>query len=133
MCPVLPVIMQTELNQQLEAMGGDVLNNDLRDLLSTIIRNMEEKDRKIASLEEHVIILSKKVNEIERYSSKDCIIINNLPLMHGSDYWEDVLGFFHAALNIKIDRDQLVACHPLGTIKDVSDPTAFIVKFLFFR
>ena len=132
MCPVPPVIMQTELKQQLEAMGGDVLNNDLRDLLSMIITNMEEKDRKIASLEEHVNILSKKVNEIERYSSKDCIIINNLPLMHGSNYWVDILGFFHAALNIKVDRDQIVACHPLGPIKDVSNPPAFIVKFVYF-
>ena len=115
--------MQTELKQQLEAMGGDVLYNDFRDLLSMIITNMEEKDRKIASLEEHVNILSKKVNEIEeieRYSSKDCFIINNLPLM--SNYWVDVLGFFHAALNIKVDRDQIVACHPLGPIKDVSNP-----------
>ena len=50
--------------------------------------------------------------------------------MHGSNYWVDVLGFFHAALNIKVNRDQLVACHPLGPIKDVSNPPAFIVKFV---
>ena len=51
--------------------------------------------------------------------------------MHGSDYWVDVRGFFHAALKIKVDRDQIVACHPIGPIKDVSNPPAFIVKFVF--
>ena len=52
--------------------------------------------------------------------------------MHGSNYWVDILSFFHAALNIKVDRDQIVACHPLGPIKDVSNPPAFIVKFVYF-
>ena len=72
------------------------------------------------------------MNDIERYSSKDCIIINNLPLVHVTDYWEDVLTFFSNYLNIKVERDSIVACHPLGPIHNPSQPPAFIVKFVYF-
>ena len=72
------------------------------------------------------------MNDIERYSSKDCIIINNLPLVHGTDYWEEVLTFFANYLNIKVERDSIVACHLLGPIHNPSQPPAFIVKFVYF-
>ena len=77
-------------------------------------------------------IPGEKVNDIERYSSKNYIIINNLPLVHGTDYWEDVLTFFANYLNIKVERDSIVACHPLGPIHNPSQPPAFIVKFVYF-
>ena len=48
------------------------------------------------------------------YHERYCIIINNLPLVHGADYWEDVLIFFANYLNIKVERDSIVACHHWG-------------------
>ena len=58
--------------------------------------------------------------------------MNNLPLVHGTHYWEDVLTFFANYLNIKVERDSIVACHPLGPIHNPSQPPAFIVKFVDF-
>ena len=78
------------------------------------------------------IFLKKKVNDLERYSSKDCIIINNLPLRHGSDYVEDVIAFFREAIDISVPRDSMVACQPLGPIRDIKNPPAIIVKFVYF-
>ena len=51
---------------------------------------------------------------MERYSLKDCIIINNLPLVHGTNYWEHVLFFSTITSILKFST---VACHALGPIK----------------
>ena len=104
----------------------------LMNFMEKLIGELEKKQASINKLVSRVQFLEKKVNDIERYSSKDCIIINNLPLVHGTDYWEDVLTFFANYLNIKVERDSIVACHPLGPIHNPSQPPAFIVKFVYF-
>ena len=54
---------------------------------------MEEKNAIIVKLTSRVQFLEKKVNDIERYSSKASIVLNNLTLVQGNDYWEDVFLF----------------------------------------
>ena len=53
----------------------------LFEFLSELVTNLKEKDQFITTLKQEVWCLNKKVNELERYSSKDCIIIQNLPVL----------------------------------------------------
>ena len=57
------------------------LDPKLFEFLSELVSNINEKDQVITTLQKEVCYLNKKVNELERYSSKDCIIIQNLPLL----------------------------------------------------
>ena len=107
------------------------LSNDiepsLKSILQDLLSHVETQRGTIANMKTELIFLKKKVIDLEPYSSKDCIIINNLPLRHGSDYVEDVIAFFREAIDIYVvPRDSMVACHPLGPIRDFKTPQSFL-------
>ena len=83
-------------------------------------------------MKNEIKFLKKKVNDLERYTSKDCVIIKSLPWRHSTDYVEDEIALFREAIDINVPRDSMVACHPVGHIRDIQNPPAIIVKFLFF-
>ena len=64
----------------------------LKDLLQGLIENVNTKDDIIVGLLNRVHFLENKVNEMEIYSSKDCVILQNLPLRSGN-FTQDVLAF----------------------------------------
>ena len=77
--------------------------------------------------------MNKKVNELERYSSKDCIIIQNLPLLSPNQTLvEDVVRLLNEQLQIKVMSSDIVACHFLAPYKVTKDPPPVIVKFVYF-
>ena len=55
----------------------DTVNIDpkLKGLLQWLIENVNTKDDIIVELQNRVHFLENKVNEMERYSSKDCVIL----------------------------------------------------------
>ena len=73
----------------------DTVNFDpkLKDLLQGLIENVKNKDDIIVGLNNRVHFLEYKVNEMERYSSKDCVVLQNLPLRSGN-FTQHVLAFF---------------------------------------
>ena len=44
----------------------------------------------------------RKLNVLERYLFKGCVIINELTLPQGTDYLEDVIAFFGKTIDIKM-------------------------------
>ena len=64
----------------------DTVNIDpqLKGLLQGLIENVKGKDDIIVGLQNRVHFLENKVNEMERYSSKDCVILQKLPLRSGN-------------------------------------------------
>ena len=64
----------------------------LKDLLQGLIENINSKVDIIVGLQNRVHFLENKINEMERYSSKDCAILQNLPLRSGN-FTQDVLAF----------------------------------------
>ena len=98
------------------------IDPSLKSILQDLLSHVETQSGTIANTKNELIFLKKKVNDLERSSSIDCIIINNLPLRHGSDYVEDVIAFFREAIDIYVPRDSKVACHPLGPIRDIKTP-----------
>ena len=102
----------------------------LKSLLQGLIENVTTKDDIIVGLQNWVHFLENKVNEMERYSSKDCVILQNLPLRSGN-FTQDVLAFFNEVMGVEENSYDLKACHPLGPVSR-NQKCAFIVKFVYF-
>ena len=83
-------------------------------------------------MKEDVCYLSKQINEQERYNSKNCIIVSNLPLTSGISNFKDVTQFLREYLGIVVQETDLQACHPLGKFTDRRQPPNVIVRFLHF-
>ena len=107
-------------------------SSSLINQIQSLLAHVQTQNNTIAYMKNEIIFLKTEVNDLERYPSKDCVIINNLPLRHGTDYVEDVIAFFGKTIDINVHRDSIVACHPLGPIRDTQNPPAIIVKFLYF-
>ena len=69
------------------------INPKLKGLLQGLNETVKDKDDIIVGLQNQVHFLENKVNEMERYSSKDCFILQNLPLRSGN-FTQNVLAFF---------------------------------------
>ncbi len=96
------------------------------EIFQALTANIKEKDGIISQLQNDVRYLCKNFNEQERYSSKTCVIIRNLPLVTGVSYVADVIDFLQKYLGISIKEWDLQACHPLAR----SDKPNVIVKFV---
>ena len=120
-----------DLVQELNKLGNKI-QPELQEFLSKLIQNLQEKDKTIETLEQKVAYLETSVNRIERYTSKDSIIIQNLPLISGNNLVADVINFFSRVFQTQVNEQDLVACHFLGQVKDIKFPPPVIVKFVHF-
>ena len=111
----------------------DTVNIDpkLKGLLQGLIENVKGKDDIIVELQNRVHFLENKVNEMERYSSKDCFILQNLPLRSGN-FTQDVLTFFNEVMGVEANSYDLKACHPLHGPVSQNQKCVVIVKFVYF-
>ena len=91
-------------------------------------------DYQITDLQNKVTDLERRVTEQEIYSSKDSIIIENLPTKNGIVLLisEQVSFFFKRFLGYKTFPGRLKACHYLVT-RNKTKPAPVIVKFIYFE
>ena len=97
-----------------------------------ICENLKTKDAQLIRLQNEIEYLREKVNDVERYTSKDTIIFRNLPLLSNKDVTTDVIEFIRNVLHVEVTSGDLVACHELGRIVDINEPPPIIAKFLYF-
>ena len=107
------------------------------DKLSSIILKfneiIQERDSEITLLRNKVADLEARVIEQEIYCSKDCLIIENLPIEdRNAPPFHQVCHFFQKFLNHETRPNNFKACHYLGKWQKNTFPPAVIVKFLFF-
>ena len=105
----------------------------LRLLFEQLYKLLETKDRDITDLKNQVQSLEERVNEIEKYSSKDCLIIDNMPL--GDSKWNleiQVCNFLKNYLNYESHPSNFKACHFLGKFEAGKKQPPVIVKFIYF-
>ena len=107
------------------------LDSKTKDLFESLVICLQGKDSEIRNLSNRVIYLEVRINELERYSSKDCVIIQNLSMLHGNII-RDVLDLFNNILGLDVSDYDLKACHPLG-IMCRNQKTSVIVKFVYFE
>ena len=120
----------TEISKQLDSIQD--MNPKLRTFLISKGKRLESQQDEITELRSEVHFLKNKLNDVERYQSKDCTIFRNLPFLFNRNVTEDVDHFVKTALGVQMDCSALAACHPLGRIYDARQLPAIIAKFVYF-
>ena len=107
----------------------DVLLNGLHKFLSKLIA----KDEIILQLQNPFTELESRVLETKKFSSKDCLIIENMPDVDGNlPIATKVCAFFDLYLNSKTYETLFEACHYLSSPRIGRKWPAIIVKFVYF-
>ena len=104
-----------------------------KELMKRLLEKLDERDDRIKHLENEMTDLSKRVNQLERYSSKDCVVITNFPIQAQESLVSDVISFFAKYLRVTISPHAIKACHFLGKLMGVAKPPPVIVKFVYFH
>ena len=108
-------------------------NSNLKAIIQHLLKKLEEKDDQIRLLTNRVVDLEQRVNECEKYSSKDSIIFDNLPLRNdNTPLSHQVCDFLQKYLNFTTHPQNFKACHVLGKWKDTNSPPGVIIKFLYY-
>ena len=103
-----------------------------KDLLSKT-ETIKKQKAQISELRNEVTDLKERISEQEKCSSKDTIIINNLPLLQDADLVSSVLYFFKTFMDIQLLQEDLKACHVLGKCSDINKPPPVVVNFVYFH
>ena len=74
---------------------------ELKEFFSMICENLKTKDEQLIRLQNEIEYLREKVNDVERYTSKDTIIFLNIPLLSNKDVTTDVIEFIRNVLHVK--------------------------------
>ena len=119
----------TDLKQEIEQLE----DNGIKGIFNKILSKLIDKDEIILQLQNRVTELESRVLETEKYSSKDCLIIENMPEVDGNlPLATKVCAFFDLYLSWKTDESSFKACHYLSSPKFGRTPPAIIVKFVYF-
>ena len=95
-------------------------------------QSLTETEGKLRELKDITAKLEQSVIDQERYTSKDCLIIDNLPIF--DQQWpmiDNVLKFVEQFLGFTVNFADIKACHPLPRKLNQAIPPV-IVKFVYF-
>ena len=96
-------------------------------------KEVREKDSKLEEMPCEIEALEERVGKQEQYSSKDTIIIDNLPIYDVSlPLLGNVLNFLECFLDYRLQIGDIKACHLLPKTVKQSVPSV-IVKFVYFH
>ena len=95
---------------------------ELKEFLYMIFENLKTEDAQLIRLQNEIEYLPEKVNDVERYTSKDTNIIRNLTSLSNKDVTTDVIEFIRNMLYVENTQGELVACNELGRIVDINEP-----------
>ena len=118
----------------LENINNSVNDPQFKLILTTLCNEIKARDTVIGNLKSKIESLEERISTQEQYTSKDCIIFENLPLIRSEkplshqvcDFLRDYLNFYTTPSNFK-------ACHLLSKWDNIKKPPAVIVKFIYFH
>ena len=110
---------------------SETLDEPSKEILKNPNKENFAKNTRIAELESEVAQMKIKVNQLEIYQSKDCLIFRNLPFSSNETYLSDLIDLIRSLLNVKTEPRDLKACHLLGRGLPFNPPPA-IAKFVYF-
>ena len=79
----------TEISKQLDSIQD--WNPTLKSFLISMAKCLESQQDEITELRSDVQLLKNKLNDVERYQPKDCVIFRYLPLLSNRNVAEDVV------------------------------------------
>ena len=109
------------------------LDKSIKDILLHLAQEIQCKSNEINDLKSRVNYLEAKSNELERYLSKDTIIIKNLPIGYQNSLLHDVILFFKLVFHMDLTPRDIKACHPLGPVRDFNQPPPIVIKFVYYE
>ena len=109
-------------SEQIQAFDSELLKEYLLLLTKDFLNKTEtikKENAQIRELRNEITGLKERISEQEKCSSKDTIIISNLPLLQDI-LVSSVLHFFKTFLDVQLLREDLKACHFLGKCSDIN-------------
>ena len=101
---------------------GKIQDPNIRSVLDFLLQQNSDKDQIITRLQNNTTDLKVRVCGQERYTSKDCVIMENLPLVDekGLTLSQQVCNFLRNFLNYDTTPSNFKACHFLGPWRDLN-------------
>ena len=120
----------TELKSSIESLK----NSEIKPILAQLLTEITKRNGILTNLENRVAQLEDRMNECEKYSSKDTIIFENLPLKKDgkANLADQVCELLYSHLSYKSQSSNFKACHHLAPWKHDKYPPPVIVKFIYF-
>ena len=100
--------------------------------MSFFLSENNKKSQEIITLKNELCALEQRITLQERYSSKDCLIFENVP-WDGKEFLPTfITRFLSEYMNFLTNPENFKACHVLGSGQK-NMPPANIVKFVYFH
>ena len=110
-----------------------VEDENCRKILEHLLGTITSKNNEINMLHQRVFELEKRISTQEKYTSKDCLIVENMPLTRSNEpLTKQVCQFLKDYLNYSTTPSNFKACHLLGPWTNENYPPAIIIKFIYF-
>ena len=97
----------TEISKQLDSIQD--INTTLKTLLISMGKRLGSQQDEITELHSELLFLKNKLNDVERYQSKDCIILRNLSLLCNRNATEAVVHYVKTSPAVKMYSSALAA------------------------
>ncbi len=123
---------QNDIADALKLIQEDLTGKDAK--ISNLQTDLNDKAKKIIDMENNITDLQERMLSIERYNSKDSVIIwNPPPPQRDIPVEEATIEFLNTTLNLSLKVDGVKACHYLGKVRENSDKLPpIIMKFVYF-
>ena len=123
------------MNEQNIELNVQNLNVDksIKEILLQLAQAIQSKNDEITDLKLRANYLEAKSNELERYLSKDTIIIRNLPIGYQNNLLKDVILFLKLVFHMDLTPRDIKACHPLGSARNCNQPPPIVIQFVYYE
>ena len=114
--------MNALLLQQTEQLVESLQNDSLKYIMGNLLKLSIEKDKTIEQLQAKIGELEDRLLQQERYTSKDCLVFENLPMNHCDKLDIQVQNFLRQYLNYTVPLKNMKAGHLLRSWKNSKYP-----------
>ena len=119
-------------NFNIEQALSEVKDSSTKQLIEFLLSENNKKSQEIITLKNELCTLEQRITLQERYSSKDCLIFENVP-WDGKEFSPTfITRFLSEYMNFLFNPEKFKACHVLGRGQK-NTPPAIIVKFVYFH
>nr|CAD7259119.1 unnamed protein product [Timema shepardi] len=96
----------------------DVFGSDTDRALWALLLACERDD--VTELNKKVMLQEDKLDDLEQYSRRNCLLVHGMPGKPGEEVRTEVLRMFETRLNVKIEARDVDRCHRIGKPKRTS-------------
>ena len=119
-------------NFNIEQALSEVKDSSTKQLIEFLLSESNKKSQENFTLKNELCALEQRITLQERYSSKDCLIFENVP-WYGKEFLPTfITRLLRDYMNFFTNPEKFKACHVLGRCQK-NTPPAITVKFVYFH